>query len=150
MTDQPTDPSDATDATPTTRFDPPRPDATPPRDATPQPPDATPSPDATPPPAQPLTGTATAEPPPGTPPAPPIAPSAPPPPSPPPFWRPRYGDPGRVGPIVLGVILLVIGLWFFADQTLGLDMPRLRWSQLWPILIIGLGAWIAVGSMRRP
>ena len=50
---------------------------------------------------------------------------------------------------MFGAILLVIGLWFFADQTLELDMPDLRWSQLWPILLIGLGAWIAIGSMRR-
>jgi len=42
-----------------------------------------------------------------------------------------------------------VGLWFFADQTLGLDMPQLRWSQLWPLFLIGLGIWIALGSMRR-
>ena len=67
--------------------------------------------------------------------------------SPPAYW-PRE-QPGRWGPIVFGGILLVVGLWFFADQTLGLDMPQLRWSQLWPVFIIGLGVWIALGSMRR-
>ena len=46
-------------------------------------------------------------------------------------------------------ILVAIGLWFFGDQTLGLDMPELSWSQLWPILIIGLGGWIVLGSLRR-
>jgi hypothetical protein len=61
----------------------------------------------------------------------------------------RREDPGRTGTIVFGVILVAIGLWFFADQTLGLEMPRLRWSELWPILLIGLGAWIVLGSMRR-
>jgi hypothetical protein len=130
MTDRPTDPSDSNDATPTARFD-----STQPTSPAPEP------------------GAATAELPPPSPPAPPIAPSEPPPPAnrpwPPPSWGRRSNDPGRVGTIVLGVILLAIGLWFFADQTLGLDMPSLRWSQLWPILIIGLGAWIAVGSMRR-
>jgi len=67
--------------------------------------------------------------------------------TPPTRW-PRE-DPGRWGAILTGVILLVIGLWFFADQTLGLDMPQLRWSQLWPLFLIGLGVWIALGSMRR-
>jgi hypothetical protein len=62
-------------------------------------------------------------------------------------WR-RRGD-GSLGTIVFGVILVALGLWFFADQTLGLDMPRIRWSELWPILIIGLGAWIVLGSLRR-
>jgi hypothetical protein len=67
--------------------------------------------------------------------------------TPPAYW-PRE-EPRRWGPIVFGGILLVIGLWFFADQTLGLDMPQLRWSQLWPLFIIGVGVWIALGSMRR-
>ena len=96
------------------------------------------------------TAPATATPPPAAPPAPPIAPAVPlPTPAPPPTWRSRTDDPGRTGTIVMGGILLAIGLWFFADQTLGLDMPSLRWSQLWPVFLIGLGAWIAIGSMRR-
>jgi hypothetical protein len=80
----------------------------------------------------------------------PYDPPAPPPPlAPAPTWRMRRDDPGRTGTIVFGVILVAIGLWFFADQTLGLAMPRLRWSELWPVLLIGLGAWIVVGSIRR-
>jgi hypothetical protein len=71
-----------------------------------------------------------------------------PPPSPRPTWRRRDND-GRWGTIVFGVILVAVGLWFFADQTLGFDMPRLRWSELWPIFIIVLGGWIVLGSMRR-
>ena len=80
---------------------------------------------------------------------------APTPPYDPAGWQPApratwvRNDPGRWGTIVFGVILLVVGLWFFADQTLGLDMPQLRWSQLWPVFLIGLGVWIALGSMRR-
>jgi uncharacterized membrane protein len=114
-------PTDPTDANPTTRIDPPA-----------------------------TTGSVSAAPPPAAPPAPPIAPSVPPPPpSPPPGWRSVRNDPGRAGTVILGVILLGIGLWFLADQTLGLDMPSLRLSQLWPFFLIGFGAWIAVGSMRR-
>jgi len=61
----------------------------------------------------------------------------------------RRGDPGRTGTIIFGLILVAIGLWFFADQTLGIEMPRLRWSELWPVLLILLGAWILLSSMRR-
>jgi hypothetical protein len=123
MTDRPTDPNESN---PTTRFDPPDPE---------------------PEPAPSAVGS-----PPAPPAAPPVAPAEPPPPSrpwPPRSWGSRGDDPGRIGTIVFGAILLVIGLWFFADQTLGLDMPSLRWSQLWPIFLIGLGVWIAIGSMRR-
>ena len=69
--------------------------------------------------------------------------------APAPSWRSRRDDPGRTGSIIFGVILLAVGLWFFADQTLGLDMPRLRWSELWPLLIIAIGAWVVLASMRR-
>ncbi|HSL76923.1 MAG TPA: DUF5668 domain-containing protein [Candidatus Limnocylindrales bacterium] len=82
-------------------------------------------------------------------PGPAASPPPPPPVAPAPTWRMRRDDPGRTGTIVFGVILAAIGLWFFADQTLGLEMPRLRWSELWPILLIGLGAWIVFGSLRR-
>jgi hypothetical protein len=124
MTDTPSDPNDAN---PTTPFDPPEPvgPVVPPLAAPPPPP--------------------IAPPPPVTPPAPAVPPTPPAPPT----WRSSGTDPGRASTIVFGVILLAIGLWFFADQTLGLDMPRLSWSQLWPILLIGFGAWIAIGSMRR-
>jgi hypothetical protein len=158
MTDRPNDPGDATDATPTTRFDAPEPEpvATEPAPTEPEP---TQTPE--PPPAADDPGPATAAAPLDAPPAPPPLavppppPIAPPPapsssqPWPPPSWGRRSDDPGRLGTIVMGVVLLAVGLWFFADQTLELDMPSLRWSQLWPILIIGVGAWIAIGSMRR-
>ena len=125
MTDTPTDPNDSN---PTMRFDPPEP--------APSAVGSPPAPPAAPPSPAPDASPVAAEPPP---------PSQP---WPPPSWRSRGGDSG-IGTIVFGAILLVIGLWFFADQTLELDMPDLRWSQLWPLLLIGIGAWIAIGSMRR-
>lgn len=77
----------------------------------------------------------------------------PPPPSyapPPPAWRPPRDERRRDVSLVFGVILLLIGLWFFASRTLGLTLPRLELSQLWPILLIGLGVWIVLGAFRRP
>jgi hypothetical protein len=128
MTDSPSPPDDSN---PTTRYDPPPAD----RPVVPADPRAA-APDAPiPPPPPPPTSSP--------------APSAPPPMAPAPTWRSRRNDPGRTGTIVFGVILLAVGLWFFADQTLGLDMPRLSWSELWPVLLIGIGAWVVLGSMRR-
>jgi hypothetical protein len=125
MTDTPSPPDDSN---PTTRYDPPPPeDPVVPADAQGGALDAptSPPPASTPPPL------------------------LPPPTAPPPTWRSRRDDPGRTGSIIFGVILLAVGLWFFADQTLGLDMPRLRWSELWPLLIIAIGAWVVLASMRR-
>lgn len=120
MTDKPTDPSDAN---PTTRFDPPDTIA----------PAAEASASIAPPSESPATEARPGE---------PMAPS-------PSMWRSRRGDPGRMGTTVMGFVLLVIGLWFFADQTLGLELPRLGWSQIWPVLLIAFGAWIALGAVRR-
>jgi hypothetical protein len=58
-------------------------------------------------------------------------------------------DHGRAASVVFGFILLAIGLWFFVEQTLGIELPRVRWSQFWPVILIGLGVWIVLGSMRR-
>jgi hypothetical protein len=95
--------------------------------------------DPQPPPAAPVIGPST-----GTSPVP--SPTLPPPPA---MRRWRRDETGNLGRVVFGVVLVAVGLWFFADQTLGLEMPRLRWSELWPLLVIGLGAWIVLGSLRR-
>jgi hypothetical protein len=85
-------------------------------------------------------------------PPPPPASAAPPGPpgAPPPAWRPpATRDPGHTASLVFGAILLVLGIWFFLDQTLGIDLPTIRWSQLWPVFLIGLGLWIVLMAMRR-
>ena len=115
------DPTTPSDATATVRYDPPAS----PTPATPAEPAPAPGP-AAPAPA-------------------PQAPVAPPPPA----WQRTAADSGRMGSVVLGAILVAIGLWFFADQTLGLDMPRLDWGDLWPLIIIGIGAWIVLSSLGR-
>jgi hypothetical protein len=114
---------------PTSRYTPPEPAAAPP----PEPP--------------PESGPASTAPPPPPPPGP--APAFTPPPPPQPAWRPPPADHGRNASLIFGVIILIVGLWFFASRTLGLDLPDIEWSQLWPLVLIGIGAWIVFGSMRR-
>jgi hypothetical protein len=116
---------------PTTRMETPTPDA--------PAPDAVPA--ASPPPAS-----ATQPEPPG----PAVQPAAPVPPTESPPWHPPdSGNPGRAGSIVVGLVLLGIGLWFFADHTLGLDMPSLSWGQLWPLILVVIGGWILLAGFRR-
>ena len=50
---------------------------------------------------------------------------------------------------VWGLIVLAIGLWFFADVTLGYDMPSIAWRDLWPIVLIGIGLLVVVRGMTR-
>ena len=75
-------------------------------------------------------------------PAPPAAP-------PPPPWRPPPNDSGRNASLVFGVIILLVGLWFFATHTLGLDLPRLDWDQLWPVALIVLGGLIVLNVVQH-
>ena len=58
-------------------------------------------------------------------------------------------DPGRFGGIIVGLVLVAVGLWFFAEQTLGLAMPYVDWGRFWPVILIVIGAWIVLGSRRR-
>jgi hypothetical protein len=43
---------------------------------------------------------------------------------------------------VVGLVFLVIGIWYFLDTTLGLTMPDIEWGDLWPILLIVIGGVI--------
>jgi hypothetical protein len=51
--------------------------------------------------------------------------------------------------IIWGLALLAIGLWFFADVTLGLDMPSVAWSDIWPVAIIAVGLLVLLRGMNR-
>jgi hypothetical protein len=75
--------------------------------------------------------------------------SAPPPPVTPPPPRRAERDRGRTASVLFGLVVLGLGLWFFAEYTLGYQLPRIRWSQLWPVFLIVLGLWVVLGSMRR-
>ena len=48
---------------------------------------------------------------------------------------------------VWGLIVLAIGLWFFADFTLGLDMPSIAWRDIWPLGLIVLGLAVLIRGM---
>jgi len=41
--------------------------------------------------------------------------------------------------MVVGIILLVIGIWYLLDQTLGIRMPRINWADFWPVILIAIG-----------
>jgi len=60
---------------------------------------------------------------------PPVQPAATPPPPPQPTWRPQ-ADRGGSASLIFGVIILIIGLWFFSTRTLGLDLTDIEWSNL--------------------
>jgi hypothetical protein len=54
-----------------------------------------------------------------------------------------------IGGLVLGGILLVVGIYYLLQRTLGLDIPDLNWDQLWPIAVILLGGAILYGNWTR-
>jgi hypothetical protein len=84
----------------------------------------------------------------------PSPPTAPPPAAPPPLppasgWQQSVDRGPGWGSIIFGILLIAIGLWFFAGVTLGLEMPNLHWRDLWPLIIIAIGGLIVLNSMRR-
>lgn len=63
-------------------------------------------------------------------------------PSPPPGkppWRPPRERETNVASIVVGIIFLLIGVWYLLDQTFGFRMPRINWADFWPIILIAIG-----------
>ncbi len=61
---------------------------------------------------------------------------------------PPIADGPRYGPIIVGLAILAVGLWYFADRTLGLELPRLDADQVWPVAVIALGVWLIVRPHR--
>jgi hypothetical protein len=64
--------------------------------------------------------------------------------------RHRDRDP-RPGPfaIVVGLVLIAAGLYAFVDRTLGIALPAITWSSLWPVILILIGGMILVRSFQR-
>jgi cell wall-active antibiotic response 4TMS protein YvqF len=51
--------------------------------------------------------------------------------------------------LVWGAILLAVGLWFFLKETLGIELPAIDWGDIWPVIIIVVGAVLIIQAMRR-
>ena len=83
---------------------------------------------------------------------PPPAAATPPPQPPPqsaPAWSPPRRERDRDGALIGGAIILLIGLWFFATTTLGLELPLIDWGQYWPVILIAIGLLIVLRAIRR-
>ena len=64
-------------------------------------------------------------------------------------WRPPREPETNVASIVVGIIFLCVGGWYLLDQTLGIDMPRIDWSDFWPIILIAIGGIMLYRSATR-
>jgi Domain of unknown function (DUF5668) len=66
-------------------------------------------------------------------------------------WRRRESPRRRVdtGTVVWGLILIVVGGWFFLDQTLGFEMPDVDWGTIWPVILIVIGAAVILQGLGR-
>ena len=68
-----------------------------------------------------------------------------------PAWFPPQDTDGRpsLAALVAGLALVIIGLYFFLDRTLGVALPRIQWSTVWPVILIAIGAIVLVRSVSR-
>ncbi|HEY7131010.1 MAG TPA: hypothetical protein VH440_02105 [Candidatus Limnocylindrales bacterium] len=68
----------------------------------------------------------------------------------PPWYPPRDRDRGpSLVAIAIGVVVLLIGLYYFLDTTLGIDLPAVRWGSLWPVILIVIGGVIVLRALGR-
>ena len=74
-----------------------------------------------------------------------------------PGWRPFADDRGapwpahgkpshdRGVPLIFGLVLVLVGAFFLARSYI----PGIDWEASWPILLVGIGAALLIGSLRR-
>jgi phage shock protein C len=58
---------------------------------------------------------------------------------------PTHSGTGGQAGVVIGIGLVVIGLWFLLREYL----PEIDWALIWPLVLVGIGALVLVTSMRR-
>ena len=63
--------------------------------------------------------------------------------------NPRVVRAGDTGARVWGLLLIAVGLWFFAEVTLGYDMPAIPWGEVWPLALIVVGLYVVARGLRR-
>ena len=54
-----------------------------------------------------------------------------------------------VGGVIVGLIILGVGLYYFGQKTLGLSIPDLDWDKIWPLFVIALGIGIVFNNWVR-
>lgn len=59
---------------------------------------------------------------------------------------PRNPDAGRNTSVAIGVGLILLGAWFLLDRYFTI---RIDWDLVWPAVVIGLGALLIAGAIRR-
>ena len=70
----------------------------------------------------------------------------------PPWIPPRSRSVDRrpsIVSVVVGLVLLAIGLYYLLDVTLGISLPAIRWSSLWPVILIAIGGFIVLRASSR-
>jgi hypothetical protein len=63
--------------------------------------------------------------------------------------NPAVADAADTATRVWGLLVLGVGLWFFAQVTLGYDMPSIPWRDVWPIGLIVIGLAVMVRGVAR-
>ena len=53
------------------------------------------------------------------------------------------------GPIIFGVVLLLVGGYFLIENTFGYQLPEIDWDMVWPVIVIALGVGILAGALTR-
>jgi uncharacterized protein YjeT (DUF2065 family) len=63
--------------------------------------------------------------------------------------NPAVKDAADTAGRVWGLLLIAVGAWFFAEFTLGYDLPGIPWRDIWPIGLIAIGLVVVLRGLTR-
>jgi hypothetical protein len=62
---------------------------------------------------------------------------------------PSVARAGDTGARLWGLFVIAVGLWFFAQVTMGYDMPAVPWGEVWPLGLIVVGLFVIARGLTR-
>ena len=54
-----------------------------------------------------------------------------------------------IGGVIIGLVILVVGIYYLLVNMFGVVLPELDWDKIWPIAVIAVGIGVTSSAWSR-